>query len=481
MSWIQERRINHAESEWEMRETNFKIAYYITPHGFGHAVRSLEVIRTLMATEPEVEVIIVSDLPEFLIEQNLDRPVTLRNRKLDIGLVQLDSLQFDLEATYQALNGLYEQRKSIVAEEVDFLLKNKIRSIVSDIPFLVFHAAKECGIPSFGLGNFTWDWIYQAYAARDLRWGPLIEWIREGYSKCDLFLQLPMHGDCSVCPHIEAVPLIARRAKSKPEATREILGCAPEQKAYLISFYSLQLDREALNRIERIDHALFYYKYPISYALRNGRCLDDFNLSYVDVVAAMDGVITKPGYGIVADCLAHGTPMIYADRGFFPEYDILVRALEDHLNAVHLPSADLYGGRWETCIRQLESQPRRNADVRADGAGVCAGIIRNALPLYAEDCAQRLVVMPIEDWLDLHTFQPKEVKDLLDDYLEAAYEKGFKEVRIIHGKGSGVLRKTVHSILSRHPRVASFSPADSASGGWGATIAVFTVVEDVAG
>ena len=82
------------------------------------------------------------------------------------------------------------------------------------------------------------------------------------------------------------------------------------------------------------------------------------------------------------------------------------------------------------------------------------------------------MVLPIEDSLDLHTFQPREVKELLDDYLEAACEKGFREVLIIHGKGEGVLRRRVQAILKKHPRVLSLHQADASSGGWGATVAV---------
>ena len=82
------------------------------------------------------------------------------------------------------------------------------------------------------------------------------------------------------------------------------------------------------------------------------------------------------------------------------------------------------------------------------------------------------MVLPIEDSLDLHTFQPREVKELLDDYLEAACEKGFREVLIIHGKGQGVLRRRVQTILKKHPRVLSLHQADESGGGWGATVAV---------
>ena len=79
---------------------------------------------------------------------------------------------------------------------------------------------------------------------------------------------------------------------------------------------------------------------------------------------------------------------------------------------------------------------------------------------------------PIEDSIDLHTFRPGEVKDLVRDYIEAASDKDFEEVRIIHGKGTGVLAEIVRSVLKKHPLVASFRQADAASGGWGATVAV---------
>jgi dsDNA-specific endonuclease/ATPase MutS2 len=82
------------------------------------------------------------------------------------------------------------------------------------------------------------------------------------------------------------------------------------------------------------------------------------------------------------------------------------------------------------------------------------------------------VDLPIEDVIDLHSFKPGEIKDLLQDYLEAAYDKGFEEVRIIHGKGIGSLRLTVQSILKKHPFVLSFRQADEGGGSWGATIAV---------
>ncbi len=80
------------------------------------------------------------------------------------------------------------------------------------------------------------------------------------------------------------------------------------------------------------------------------------------------------------------------------------------------------------------------------------------------------VEFPIDGTLDLHTFDPREVKDLVVDYLRACRERGIAQVRIVHGKGKGVLLKTVHSVLGKLPEVISFQLADETAGGWGATI-----------
>jgi dsDNA-specific endonuclease/ATPase MutS2 len=80
------------------------------------------------------------------------------------------------------------------------------------------------------------------------------------------------------------------------------------------------------------------------------------------------------------------------------------------------------------------------------------------------------VPLPIDGTLDLHPFHPSDLGDLIPDYLEACREKGILEVRIIHGKGIGNIRRSVHAILKRLDSVDSFQLADATGGHWGATL-----------
>jgi DNA-nicking Smr family endonuclease len=80
------------------------------------------------------------------------------------------------------------------------------------------------------------------------------------------------------------------------------------------------------------------------------------------------------------------------------------------------------------------------------------------------------VEIPIDGTLDLHTFQPREIKELITDYIAECRQRNILNLRIIHGKGTGTLRKTVHAALEKLPEVVSFRLADESAGSWGATL-----------
>lgn len=123
-------------------------------------------------------------------------------------------------------------------------------------------------------------------------------------------------------------------------------------------------------------------------------------------------------------------------------------------------------GFWEWLHRVLAGDtaarrpagPARDADADAEDDGA---------PLPDPD---EIVQVPIEDSIDLHTFAPRDVVSVVDEYLREARRAGFTEVRVIHGRGKGVQRAAVRRLLASHPDVVSFGDAPASRGGWGATV-----------
>lgn len=95
------------------------------------------------------------------------------------------------------------------------------------------------------------------------------------------------------------------------------------------------------------------------------------------------------------------------------------------------------------------------------------------IPGSSDDAGARppeAVVLPIEDWIDLHAFAPRDVASVVEEYLFQCRRLGLRQVRIVHGRGTGTQRRIVHALLARLPDVAAFADAPPEGGGWGATI-----------
>jgi hypothetical protein len=116
-----------------------------------------------------------------------------------------------------------------------------------------------------------------------------------------------------------------------------------------------------------------------------------------------------------------------------------------------------------------EEPVKREADlvVAASDAGGVAEAIEAALGWAGEDAAH---VLPLGPALDLHSFPPREIPDVVRSYLDQAHEAALTEVRLIHGRGTGFQRERVREVLASHPAVAGYADAPADRGGWGATV-----------
>ncbi len=340
------------------------LAFYISGHGLGHSVRSIEVIKALLRQRPGAELTVCTWAPDWIFSGSIPG-VPVRRSKTDVGLIQLDNLRFDLRATLEELISIRAASKSLVENEAAFLREAGADAIVSDVPFLPLAAAERLGIPSVLFTNFTWDWIYSLYEG----FGEVSAWIKSFYLKAALCLRLPFHGGMDALPNVKDVPLVARGSALTKSEARTGSGLPADRPVFVVSFTELNMTRAALERIAGLEDYLFACQEPLRIEAPN---FFSASQDFTDLVRGADGVITKPGYSILAECIANETPMLYTDRGEFAEYPRLVEGIERYLKQAHIPSEELYLGNWGPYLNALLEAPEPPETTSTDGSEVAA-------------------------------------------------------------------------------------------------------------
>ena len=353
-----------------------RIAYYISAHGYGHGVRSCDVIRAVHRLYPEIGVVVVTDLPAPFLKNRISSGNTMyRAGAFDVGMVQLDSIRVDVDATLGKLDALYARKDELIARERSFLRDQGIGAVVSDIPAIPMEAAKATGIPAVAAGNLCWDWIYSIFVGQDPRWEKYVREFRASYGKADVLLRYPFHGDMSAFPNPVDIPVLASPGRSRREEMTAMTGCSPSKKWVLLSFTTLDWDEQALRAVGECSEYEFFTIKPLEWRRKNIHPIDREVMPFTDVLASVDAVITKPGFGVISECLVNRKPMIYADRSDFIEYEVLVRAIEKYLKHLHIPSERLYAGDVKEYVDRVWSCPEPAESLSAGGDVVAAGQI----------------------------------------------------------------------------------------------------------
>jgi L-arabinokinase len=352
------------------------LLYYIDGHGFGHATRSLAIFRALRRRRPRLPIRLRTSAPSFLFRGTGGDPIVVDAGAVDPGTIQPDPLTVDVEGSLAARRAFQEELPARVEAEIRRLAGERVGLVAGDIPPLAFEVAARLGVPSIALGNFSWDWIYEAYGEGRAGVAELIDGMRRSYGCADLLLRMPLHGDLTAFRRVEDIPHVVRRAGGDPDGLRRQLGIEGEDRpVVLISFGGM--GSVAFGRGGgAADLGDFRFVLsgdgPASLPPDTLRLAVDHGLAHEDLVQACDAVISKPGYGTVAECIAAQTPLLYTSRDDFREYAVLVEGLRRTARARFLPREDLLGMRWRNHLEALLADRAPWPAVPTDGAEVAA-------------------------------------------------------------------------------------------------------------
>jgi hypothetical protein len=353
------------------------IVFYISGHGFGHASRSIELINALVDRDPSLSIVVRSQVAPWLFARTARPGVQLEAVECDTGIVQIDSLHLDAEATVARARDFMAGFDRRVAAECTWLKEAGSSLVIADLPPLGIAAARAAGVPAIAFGNFTWDWIYTGYDGG----ADVAETIGRIYADTTLALRLPMAGGFDTMPAVRDIPFVARRSTRDRAEVRDAFELPHDERLVLVSFGGYGLDRidvEALSRLKGY-RVIAGTEARGSLLPLDESAMYDRGYRYEDIVAAADVVVTKPGYGIIAECLANHTALLYTSRGHFVEYDVLVQSMPRFLRCAFIDHQDLFSGQWSVHLDNLLAQPEPTLRPAVDGARVAADILLGLL------------------------------------------------------------------------------------------------------
>lgn len=339
------------------------IAYYISDYGYGHASRSVAVIRALCRAGSGIKIIVchayaLPFLAQSLSEQISTGQVQLRRLKNDVGYrLKLNSLEPDPYQLRRDVRAFIDNFSRLTDEEVRFLKESRVALVISDIPPVPFKAAAIASIPSVGISNFTWYTAYEGQLSEEER-QPLLEC----YQQMDYFFALAGSTEGALGRKDNLSFGYFARTKQSDEVKR-IRAQAGADTGKTIVFFGLgmklELARLASLRIWDSPNCSFLVSSNIKIEGDNIFHIPNFYSESQNYVAASDLVISKPGWGLVAEAVSFHKPLILATRNQMREDRDTVsflsrRGLAEKVSWNDLPDLKITGkrsGQWQVPVR----------------------------------------------------------------------------------------------------------------------------------
>ena len=359
------------------------ILYYVSGHGYGHARRAAEVIRALRQNVPDVNVYVRTNAPADMVRGLVAGPVAPSG--IDAPVVERDPLAIDWNATLAGAADLLRRRRTVVAREADTAREVAASLVVADVPFLAGDVAAAIGVPCVAVSNFTWDWICEPHRAGHPDGASVVRGIRASYGQMAALLQLPFGHDTEVFPQVIPVPLVAVRATRGRDDAGRHLGLDPGDRRPRVlvgmrgGVAGETLARAAASAPDFLFLRLDRGDAPSAQADNVRPVRLDPSLDFSDLLAASDVAVSKLGYGMIADCIAAGTRLVWPPRAGFREDDVTRVEAPRYLRMTEMPAERFHNGDWAETLRRAMALPGAPETMPLDGAAACARYLMGRL------------------------------------------------------------------------------------------------------
>ncbi|UCD78543.1 MAG: hypothetical protein JSW26_24545 [Desulfobacterales bacterium] len=331
-----------------------RVAYFVSPHGFGHAARAAAVMQAVSEIDDAIFFDIFTTVPAWFFQDSLSVEFSYHELLTDIGLVQKTAFQTDLNETLRSLNEFLPFQASLIDEIAATVKRLNCVLIICDISPMGIAVGKRAGIPSVLVENFTWDWIYQQYVDAAGGFKGHIDYLKILYDAADYHIKT--EPVCSPDPVDLTTAPVSRKIRNPPDRIREQLGLPAASKMALITSGGIQQRYGFMDKLRKTRHISFVMPGAgLHIAMRDNLFIlphrSDFY--HPDLVNACDVVIGKVGYSTVAEVYRAGVPFAYVVRSNFRESEPMVAFIEREMKGFFLDESEFGMGNWTAKLNDL--------------------------------------------------------------------------------------------------------------------------------
>ncbi|MDH4186666.1 MAG: hypothetical protein OEV08_06695 [Nitrospira sp.] len=330
----------------------------ISGHGYGHAAQVVPVLNALGALVPTITAILRTTVPASFFRDRLTIPWIHQPVQQDIGCIQNGPLTIDIAKTWEAHIHFHDTWATRLANEITAMQEARPRLILADTPYLAVEAGSRAGIPTIVMANFTWDLVLQNFCeSSSAAQQQLLQSIRRAYANADLALRITPAPAIHAFSNFVDIGPIASPAEPKRNQLAAALNLVSGERTILIGFGGIPLTTLPLKQIEQLRPYRFLFDGPIPSEHSRIHSTMSLPFSFKTLLASVDLIMTKPGYGTIVEAVALQQPVTYVRRYNFADEPPLVDYLHRFGRGIELSLDAFTQGRWEPALRQALALP----------------------------------------------------------------------------------------------------------------------------
>ena len=334
----------------------------ISAHGLGHLAQSAPVLNALRRRVPGLKLTVASTLPEARLRQRIEGDFRIEPRALDFGFVMHDALRVDLQASAAAYREWHADWDARIAQTTRWLQDLRADLLLCNAAYLPLAAAARLGLPAYGMSSLNWADLFAHLFVplhNDASWATAIHaQMLQAYRDATAFIKLRPGMDMPQLPNSVWAAPVAALGRVRRDELRARLQAGPGERLVLIAFGGIET-RLPLQQW-RFDEEVRWLV-PASWGVQHARvaAIEALDWPFGDVLASVDALLCKPGYGSFVEAACQRTPVLYVPRPDWPEQQPLQRWLHAHGRALQIDAAALLRGDLAAPLAALWRQPAR--------------------------------------------------------------------------------------------------------------------------